>query len=188
MSHTLTSKAFSEAADRDAYRFRCIEQYIDAGYGVFPVVELATPQSTKKRIRPAMPGWKNAKTDLKYIEPEALGLAFGVVLTDKDVVLDVDPGRFVNGVNQLTELWRVLELPKQFENLIVKTWSGGYHLYFRKPKHLRFKNGGLVYNGLEFPAIDIKTKGGFVVGAGSIIRGKQYRIARGGINNITELP
>ena len=51
----------------------------------------------------------------------------------------------------------------------IKTPRGGYHLYFKYEEGM-FKNKAYGY-------IDVKTKGGYVVGAGSVINGISYTVA-----------
>lgn len=55
----------------------------------------------------------------------------------------------------------------------VETPSGGRHLYFRAPTHVRLGNTASRLG----PLIDTRAAGGYVVAPGSVIGGRAYRIA-----------
>lgn len=58
----------------------------------------------------------------------------------------------------------------------VTTASGGTHLYFRHPAGPQLRNTqGATGNGLGW-LIDTRAHGGYVVGAGSTVRGRPYRV------------
>lgn len=76
------------------------------------------------------------------------------------------------------ENWRALvderamfgeELPKTLE---IETWSGGGHGYYLAPEGVEVRSSvGKIAEG-----VDIRGKGGYVVGPGSTIDGKRYKI------------
>jgi predicted P-loop ATPase len=109
---------------------------------------------------------------------------YGVLLTENDAVVDYDPRNETEGnTGQLAALWNELDLPKG-NTFIVKTGSGGLHIYFKIPAgtKLRAKVPG-------YPAIDIKTHGGYVIAAGSLTQnGKAYTIARHDPGTVAEMP
>lgn len=55
----------------------------------------------------------------------------------------------------------------------VLTWRGGRHLYFLAPERLEVRNSA----SLIGPMIDVRGRGGLVVGAGSIRGGQPYELA-----------
>lgn len=65
---------------------------------------------------------------------------------------------------------------------MVFTPSGGLHLYYRAPEVPRLRNTA----GRIGPRIDTRARGGYVVAAGSVVDGRQYRA--GPITDPAELP
>lgn len=149
-----------------------IAAYRAAGYSLFPC------SRTKK---PKEAGWQHTTPD-QYTDAE-LGTTFGVVLGSDDLVLDVDPRRFKDNENQLTALWAELNLPT-VPTLIVKTASGGYHVYLKKQPDVRVSSRVPGYG-----AIECKTKGQYVIGAGSTLgKDRAYTIVRGEIGGHCDAP
>lgn len=91
---------------------------------------------------------------------------FGWLLEDHHLVVDVDPknGGF-ESFDKLAE--KVPELKEC--GVGVKTGGGGFHLYYKKPKDFQVR-GSLK----EYPGIDFKHKGGFVVAGGSLHASGNY--------------
>lgn len=101
----------------------------------------------------------------------------GVALDPGTIVVDVDvrdgkPG--AASLRMLAALWD--ELPPTYT---VATASGGEHRYFRVDE--RFLYGKQLAEG-----IDLKTAGGYVVGPGSIIGGKEYSVSAS--HKVADLP
>ena len=71
----------------------------------------------------------------------------------------------------------------KFDTFIVESQSGGFHIYFKNPNHLKF---GARPPGFE--AIDVKQVGGYVVAAGSTYNKRTYNIVRHDPCNVAELP
>jgi hypothetical protein len=117
--------------------------------------------------RPAAEGWKDTpkRSFIDVLEsfPEAANI--GIATGDDYTVIDADAAK--GGLESLA----ALDLP---ETLTIETWSGGRHLYFRTPR------GQPVANSVEKLAkgIDVRGAGGLVVGPGSVVEGKPYRIIR----------
>jgi hypothetical protein len=85
------------------------------------------------------------------------------------VVVDVDVKNGKRGDLSLLNLeLEELELPETFE---VITPSKGRHLYYRTPKALR--------QGMDTlgSGLDIRSRGGYVLGPGSVIDGKEYVVS-----------
>lgn len=158
-----------------------ISDYCKAGFALFPVRMVAGKK---------LP-WRKDWTNTPYapdIDPRTLGAMAGAVLQSDDVVIDADPRRFPPGQNSLERLWKDLNLPTPFDTYMVTTGNGGTHVYFKKP------SGVDVVHQLEkqYPGIEIKTKGQYVVIPGSqyVLDNKthKYEVFRGSVQNIAEIP
>ena len=126
--------------------------------------------------------WQNTLYDPLLLSKD-LGDTYGVCLQKDDLILDVDPRRYKNGVNELDALWKTLKLKDSF-TFVVHTGGGGFHLYFKKPVALELANRVPGFN-----AIEIKTAGQFVIGAGSLHKtGSIYEIARGDLASVENAP
>ncbi len=102
------------------------------------------------------------KFGVPELSPE--GVNYGVVLSENDIVVDVDPRNFKNGDDSLKRLKADIhdDLDKTFT---VKTGGGGYHVYFTKPTGMRDD----VSNSIpKYPGIEFKSFRRQVVGPGSI--------------------
>lgn len=68
--------------------------------------------------------------------------------------------------------------PLPTDTYIVRTWSGGTHLYFAAPEGEALRNtAGDSARGLGWK-VDTRALGGLVVGAGSTFAGRPYTVAR----------
>jgi hypothetical protein len=137
----------------------------DYGFSIFPLV-------TNDK-RPLIENWRNLATNDKSqvrkwwtANPDAnIGIS-----TENLLVIDIDPRnggddtfKFLMTSGQLTG--------EEFTpTLAAGTWSGGTHIFYWLPEHTSVKSGA---NRLG-PGVDIKSSGGYVVGAGSTIDGKPY--------------
>jgi hypothetical protein len=82
------------------------------------------------------------------------------------LVIDIDPRQS----DKWLESVHALALPPTFT---VKTWSGGWHLYFK------FSGDALISIGTNLlRGIDWRGNGGYVVGAGSVVNGATYEISK----------
>lgn len=84
--------------------------------------------------------------------------------------LGVTDGR---GVLACLAEWAGQSVPETFT---VRTPSGGWHLYFRAPERSTVRNSA----GALGPLVDARGRGGYLVGPGSIVRGGEYSVVRGG--------
>src|SRR5579863_1897218 len=139
-----------------------------SGFAVFPC-------EVNSKL-PAIKDFPNkATTDLKQVEawwngvPKNVGVStshFGA--KDALVVVDVDLKNGKRGDLSLLQLeLEGFEMPSTFT---VSTPSGGSHIYFRTSKALR-QGVDLLGNGL-----DVRSLGGYVLGPGSSIDGREYVI------------
>ncbi|WP_443628047.1 phage/plasmid primase, P4 family [Candidatus Njordibacter sp. Uisw_002] len=138
---------------------------IEQGYPVFPCVP-------NKKIPITSRGFYDASADKEVIKqwwaqsPKAnIGLATGAKADL--LVIDVDVKNGAGGLASMEAL--EFELGPLNTRKIV-TPSGGYHLYFKHPRD-EIKNT----IGIR-PGIDIKTEGGYVLAAGSVINGNPYYV------------
>jgi hypothetical protein len=144
-----------------------------AGLRVLPV----RPDSKS----PAFKGWpEDATTDRAQIERwwgEEPEFNIGICTTGM-LVVDIDVAK--GGLASWLELTEFLEVPPTFT---VKTWSGGYHLYFS------LKEGQEVRNSESELAdwIDIRGHHGQALGPGSVFNGKPYQVLTEPENGIVPL-
>jgi len=138
--------------------------YAAKGWQVFPLLPNDKRPATDN-------GFKAATTQRAIIEgwwlrwPDAnVGIVTGSV--SGIVVLDVDRKHGVDGVVAATEL----DLP---ETLVIRTPSGGFHLFYTLPEGVKVARR----IGVR-PGLDILGDGGYVVGAGSMVNGALYEIVR----------
>ena len=129
-------------------RQKAISKYKDEG---FVLVKLR-PQSK----RPMEHNW----TKLPFRSKFNTQGNYGIVLQHDQLVIDVDPRNFKNDENSFAKLKNDIKLSK---TLVVRTGSGGYHFYYKKPASLVIKK---LLHG--YPGVEFKTKGTQVVGPGSI--------------------
>jgi len=155
---------------------------VKAGFALFPI-----KWSNKQQKYIPVKRWNETTYD-PDLEPSMLGDLFGVVLQHDDLVIDVDPRRYPPGENMLIKFWDDHHLPRPIDTFIVDTPSGGSHIYLKKPA------GVDVVRYLEktYPGIEIKSKGQFVYGCGSVkTKGEKtgaYIATRGHVGAILEAP
>jgi len=141
-------------------------KYASKGLHVFPVKPGAKTPLTKH-------GCKDATTDAEAIQsywaeyPDAnIGVATGE--ESNLVVLDFDCKDGKPGLRTLDSLRKQF----RFDALEATTPSGGVHLFFRY-------STSLLKNGVDvLPGMDVRTAGGYVLVAPSIVDGKPYQWTR----------
>lgn len=122
--------------------------------------------------RPAIDKWPlKATNDRKTLErwfDSSKGYNVGVATGHGLIVVDVDVKKGAPGLDSL-ELLDMEGLP---QSLRVRTPSGGLHIYLLTDEDIPNS-----VNSLDgYPGIDIRGKGGYVVGPGSTIDGEAYTI------------
>lgn len=114
--------------------------------------------------RPLLPGWQTTPlADTLAAMAANRGANIGVAVPPGFMVLDIDTKGEANGFDTLAQ-W-----PPLPDTLTATTPSGGQHLWFRLPPAVRTSNRVAIAGGL-----DVRTAGGFVVVAPSVIGGKPY--------------
>lgn len=146
-------------------KFKHIQDYLDSFFRVIPL----------KGKRPKEWNWQTSKG---VMSPDAIGKSnYGIALDADVLVIDVDPRNFPEGVDSFKLLQETLNIDfKKLNTLIVRTGSGGIHVYLNKQPMFETKEQVKEYKGIEF-----KTKGRQVVGPGSIHpeTGNEYKILKG---------
>lgn len=150
-------------------------QYIHAGFNLFPCKENSKEPAVKKWHKKSFPA-------------DQLPAVFGVILQDNHLVLDVDPRRY----EQLDQ-WEQLQTQlKDFFDIEINTFTvqtpgGGWHFYFHKPAPIKVRS-----RIPGRPAIECKTRGQYVCGAGSTLLVKDamhvYRVINKDVHQIQECP
>jgi hypothetical protein len=145
------------------YRNDCISEYLASGYILFPC--------SQNKI-PLIKGWnKLTATPANFVNGCE---AFGVLLRAPDMVLDYDPRRDPIYLSQLKKFLKLLGYQSPIKTLIVKTARNGLHIYLKRNKCNIIPPNYVPH----FPAIEVKRQGHYVIGAGSVINGIQYKIIR----------
>lgn len=121
------------------------QDYADAGFTVFPL---------NGKIPKAGVRWRNVQFNPF---PRIPG-NFGVVLGPDDLVVDVDPR---NGGNDSLIAFEAVVGPLP-QTMTIKTGSGGLHVYLKKPKDFKTRQGLRDFRGIDFLSV-----GHYVVGCGS---------------------
>lgn len=151
-------------------REACIEAYLDAGYRLF---DCYTHDKT-----PCIKDWQNAPAGYR-----PTSVTYGVPLGDDDLILDYDSRRDPQKT-QLKDFWNECQLENMPTTFLVQT-KDGYHIYGHKP--LDWKVRGSTVPG--YPAIEIKSKGRYVIGAGSLHpSGIYYQVYSGTPKSVVDFP
>lgn len=145
-----------------------------AGLPVFPVKVTRGPDG-KKRAKPLVKWKAAATTDRAQIKtwsskwPDAV---FGVV-TGSVFVVDLDKGDGKDG----EAAYRALDLDPDDAAFVVRTPSGGFHLYFSGKGA-----EGLTISGSKIaPGLDTRGRGGFVFAPGAVSMFGEYKVERGSL-------
>lgn len=164
MQSQISANAENSEAKDPARFLRAAVEWAKRGFKVFPLKPNdKTPLHT---------GWKDEATcDLSEVmalwtcedgQPANWNLG---CQCDGLAVVDVDPRK---GADAVWDAYRALDLPKG--SLVVRTWSGGAHVYFTSDVPLKSNNTGALGFG-----IDAKCgAGAYVLAPGSEIDGKAY--------------
>ena len=140
---------------------------------------------------PARKHWTTLPTDnrrsIRKAHVDKINL--GVRLRASDLVIDVDPRNFPDGETLKTANNPLKRICQEFglrlkELPVVKTGSGGYHVYLRKPSGISIKKSlvpsgqgsGIWRKSHKYDGLDFLSVGRFVVAPGAVHPcGKSYR-------------
>jgi predicted P-loop ATPase len=152
-----------------------LTSYNNAGFVVFPCVGK----------KPVVQAWQKLPYDLGVNVAE-FPENFGVQLTDEFLVIDVDPRNFNQNDKPHKRLFEDIGISfSELKTLVVRTGTGGIHIYLRTPPGTLLKPKLPKYRGIDFLG-----KGRYVVGAGSLHPDtkKPYEIIQGNLNDIKPAP
>lgn len=141
----------------------------ELGFRLFPL-------AAGSKVPPKGLAWKDEATadPLKIKEwfESDPAMNYGVATGAGAIVLDVDTKGGKPGLSSLEALEIGFDLPESYR---VETPSGGVHVYLKVSEQHRNRVDSIP----DFPAIDVRADGGYVVGPGSVVGGKTY-VARPG--------
>lgn len=131
---------------------------------------------------PTVKNW----TELKFnstMTAEKFSGNWGIVLQDDDLVIDVDPRKFLKDDNPIERLKR--DIGNDFITFTVKTGGGGQHIYLKKPTNIKTAK-----HLADYPGLDFQGRGAQVVGCGSThpVTGKDYTCEMGSIRHAVDAP
>ena len=146
-----------------------VDQYLEANANLTPL----------KDKRPVLKKWQSTKLSEGKIRAHKGNL--GWVLSDKDLVIDIDPrNEGTASFEKLTDEGRVIGLGDT-----VKTAGGGFHIYLSIPQsHYGYKFKKQLK---DYPGIDFLSVGSQCVIAGSKVEKGRYKWVNGGFHQ-TEAP
>lgn len=132
------------------------------GFRIFPL----RPNS---KIPPAGLHWKEAASSdpekaFKLWSNGHADCNIGIRTGQGLVVLDFDAKPGQQGLESLAAMEALYDLPQSYR---VQTPSGGVHVYLRTPSDVSIRNSAK--RVVDFPDVDVRAEGGYVVGPGSIL-------------------
>ena len=167
-----------------------VGQYTAADLVLFPLQ--STGNTPKEPAIGKGEDWRHITLN-PHLTHTDLPQAYACVIPPDVFVLDVDPRRFdPESDDQIARLWAELKLDRP-TTLVVSTAGGGWHIYYKKPAHVRLKSNKQM-ESCGYGAIEVKRLGHYVVAAGSRIHDKMsqewrtYSVERGSPLHIEEAP
>lgn len=144
-----------------------------AGFILFPL---------HGKVPPAGLQWREVKAD-DYTAEELSSGNYGIALPPHVVVIDIDPRNFEQGDQPHIRLARAVG--SALSSFSVRTGAGGTHIYLRKPADYLTRGAHK-----DYPGIDFKSHGGYVVGPGSIHpdTGTVYTVGEGAPGTLAAAP
>jgi predicted P-loop ATPase len=163
-------------------RIAAATAYRNAGYYVFKLNGKIPPKSQR--------GWNTAKYDPKQDLSWVANHNYAVRLNTDDCLLDCDAKRYLDGTNDLQAILALLNISLD-KTYVVRSGSApvndtdSAHVYFKKPEDWSIK-----HKLPNFPGIEIKTKGQYIVGPWSIHpdTGREYLPTQGWIGEVQDAP
>jgi predicted P-loop ATPase len=156
-----------------------VNGYIAAGFTLFPCGDGPELKDPKYGTM-----WTEAEYD-PMLTAEDLPGTYGLKLPPDVLVIDWDPrNETPDNKDQLKRFWAQYGVATPLDTFTVATGGGGCHVHFKKPEevYVRGKVPG-------FPAIDVKSAGGYVIAAGSKhFKGPDYEVIRGDYDKILPCP
>lgn len=141
-----------------------LDAHASAGHDLIPLRHWQAKDAKGKPAGkfPLLNNWRRlpALTLAQAVAHMRTGKNVGVRLRDVDLVIDVDPRNFEDGVDSFAAITVDFGLP---DAPFVRTGGGGFHHYFRKPAGLT-----VVGELADYPGVEFKSIGRQVVAAGSV--------------------
>jgi len=161
-----------------------VQDYNIAGFGTVP----SRYVDDIHRAVPIVKNWQFIKADILLDTGVYKNYTqFDVIMPAWAFVIDVDPRHFGINNDDWTRLKADYNLqPILDETFIVKTKSGGYHIYLRKPENVSIRKSLLGYSGIEF--LPLKVTGASSSGKRADGSAFQYTPVSGEITRIVEAP
>jgi predicted P-loop ATPase len=154
-----------------------INELVASGFALMPLY-----QGTKVPVHEC---WTDIPPDPTQ-GPADFPFNYGVIPDDSKVIIDADPRGFKDGIDSFQKLMTDIGIT-DFDTYTVLSGRGddGMHIYLNKPLGVKLRT-----KNVDYPGIEIKTVGSFLVGAGSIhpISGKEYRVVRGTPDKLADIP
>lgn len=148
------------------------------GFRVFPL-------ASGSKVPPRGLAWKEIATvipgEIEKLWQDFPAANVGIATGNGVVVVDADCKDGKTGLASLETLRTLYDLPETFE---VATPSGGRHVYLKCGESLRNSVDRL----FDFPDIDIRADGGYVVGPGSALPEGAYAAIAGQPDALAEMP
>lgn len=132
------------------------------------------------------PGFPNTPYEME-LDKTKFPENYGVLLRDDILVVDVDPRNFEDNDKPHVRLFNQLGMVvKDNGTPIVRTGSGGLHIYFRKPLDFHTRESIKGFRGIDFKS----TGGRFMVGPGSLHPDTKepYLLIQGDFTDIPDAP
>ena len=163
-----------------------------AGFALFPL-------SARTKIPPKDFAWREVPVG-RYGPADLAPANYGVILGSSDLVIDVDPRNFAavlpdgsfikrelapEGTPIDNPVKRLIALIGPLNTFRVRTGGDGLHLYLCIPDGM-----AVIGKHKDFPGLDFKHAGGYVLGPGSIHpdTGKYYVVAAGVPSEVMDAP
>lgn len=146
-----------------------IEKYPTQNFSLMPLhnykfIETTERGKIKRGKTPTVFDWVNKsfnpRKTLELAKKENRNI--GIPLKNTDLIIDVDPRNFPLFEDSLEKLCQDLDIDLSTYPTVI-TGTGGFHIYTTKPNDLPIRS-----KHKDYPGIDFKTKGGYVISAGSV--------------------
>jgi len=99
---------------------------------------------------------------------------YGIPTGPRNMIIVVDVDTKDEGIEEFNKY--ILEFGP-LNTFTVQSWSGGYHYFFNyDPNNYKMVNYLTNSSGYRGKGLDIRTKGGFIIGPGSVVNGQEYKV------------
>ena len=166
----------------DSATIDLVSEYATNG---FPIFELKGKKPLKEGV-----GWQRTPHNPFLYRSDFPG-NYGIIIPKEYLVIDVDVKNGAKGKDSYAKLTEKLgmKIGWEQETFVVRTGSGGFHIYLKKSPGLLIRKNLPDYPGIDFLTTNFG-KGHYVVGAGCIHpdTGKEYEVIAGSPGGIHPAP